>query len=105
MGEVYSNKTRALIIHVLEKDITGLSYTFGICNYEPEDTAQELRLYIWNTTYNYNPHKGSIRTWGNLAIKRKAWKLKRDEETSLKRKANSFRCEFDDKRDNEYEND
>ena len=101
---MYSDETRRRILEILEKDITGLSYTFSICNYEPEDTAQELRLYIWEKC-NYNPHKGSIRTWGNLAIKRKVWKLKRDEETSLKRKANFYRCEFDDKRDNEYEND
>ena len=101
----YSDDTRLLILGVLEKDIKRFSYQRYIPGLEKEDVAQELRLFVWTYSYNYNPHISNIRTWGNQALRSALSNLYVAHCQTDKRKANSMIVEFDDSKDHEYEED
>jgi len=103
MEEPYPDDLRKFIIDILEKDIQRFSHQFHISGFDSDDIAQELRLTVWTYSYNYDSGKSSIRTWGNRLLRGKLHKLFRDNHNTDKRKVNSLIVEYDDSRDNEYD--
>jgi len=100
----YSDRLRYAILKVLENDIDRMSKQYRIYNFDREDVAQELRLFVWTYSRLYNPHKASIRTWGVRTLRSGIINLFNAQHNTDRRKANVLRVEFDDSKDHEEEN-
>jgi len=55
-----------------------IQYQWRLPGYDLNDLAQELRLALWKSLKRYDFRKTSLRTWGNLVIKRKINNIQRD---------------------------
>ena len=68
----YEDTPEEEFMMIMENYIINVSNKYWIEGFDADDVAQELRLHLWKKMHCYDPHKGTIQTWGYKVITNRA---------------------------------